>query len=63
MRGVNFHNGKGHARPNMTPTLEAVAAGVLHPERVTSGIYDWDEMPTVLTSRNAGSKPIFVLGK
>lgn len=60
LRGVNFHNGKGHARPNMTPTLDAVAAGTLHPELVTSGIYDWDEIPTVLTSPGAGSKPIFV---
>ncbi|MDQ0687829.1 hypothetical protein QFZ56_006792 [Streptomyces achromogenes] len=34
----------------MTPTLEAVAAGLLHPELVTSGIYGWD-----------GHKPIFVL--
>src|SRR5205814_1262519 len=38
LRGVHFHNGKGHARPNMTPTLDAVAAGTLHPELVTSGI-------------------------
>jgi alcohol dehydrogenase len=60
-RGVHFHNGKGHARPNMTPTLEAVAAGTLHPEVVTSGIYGWDEIPAVLTSDNPGHKPIFVL--
>lgn len=62
IRGVHFHNGKGHARPNMTPTLDAVAAGVLHPELVTSGIYGWDEIPDVLTSDHAGHKPIFVLG-
>ncbi|NMD55934.1 MULTISPECIES: zinc-dependent alcohol dehydrogenase [Tsukamurella] len=61
MRGVHFHNGKGHARPNMTPILEKVADGTLHPELVTSGIYDWDEIPTVLTSGNPGHKPIFVL--
>ncbi|MGU3498018.1 zinc-dependent alcohol dehydrogenase [Mycobacterium sp. C31M] len=61
LRGVHFHNGKGHARPNMTPVLEAVAAGVLHPELVTSGIYAWDELPDVLTSERAGHKPIFVL--
>lgn len=61
LRGVHFHNGKGHARPNMTPTLEAVAAGILHPEVVTSGIYKWDEIPEVLTSTSAGHKPIFVL--
>jgi alcohol dehydrogenase len=61
LRGVNFHNGKGHARPNMTPTLEAVASGTIHPELITSGIYNWDEMPDVLTSQRAGSKPIFVL--
>lgn len=60
IRGVHFHNGKGHARPNMTPTLDAVAAGVLHPEMVTSGIYEWDEIPEVLTSGHAGHKPIFV---
>ncbi|BAV41476.1 zinc-dependent alcohol dehydrogenase [Mycobacterium ulcerans] len=61
MRGVHFHNGKGHARPSMTPTLDAVAANVLHPQLVTSGIYGWDEMPEVLTSKQAGHKPIFVL--
>jgi alcohol dehydrogenase len=60
-RGVNFHNGKGHARPNMTPTLDAVAAGRLHPELVTSGIHAWEEIPAVLTSPRAGHKPIFVL--
>lgn len=61
MRGVNFHNGKGMARPNMTPILENVAAGVLHPELVTSGIYEWEQIPEVLTSRDAGHKPIFTL--
>ncbi|SHU55510.1 Zn-dependent alcohol dehydrogenase [Mycobacteroides abscessus subsp. abscessus] len=61
LRGVHFHNGKGHARPNMTPTLDAVAAGALHPELVTSGIYAWDDIPEVLTSPHAGHKPIFVL--
>lgn len=63
LRGVHFHNGKGHARPNMTTTLDAVAAGVLHPELVTSGVYQWDELPEVLTSANAGHKPIFVLDR
>ena len=61
LRGVHFHNGKGHARANMTPTLGAVAAGVLHPELVTSGIYSWQEIPEILTSADAGHKPIFVL--
>lgn len=61
-RGVNFHNGKGMARPNMTPTLAAVAEGVLHPELVTSGIYPWEQIPDVLTGPDAGHKPIFVLG-
>jgi alcohol dehydrogenase len=63
LRGVHFHNGKGHARPNMTPTLDAAAAGVLHPELVTSGIYQWDELPEVLTSTRAGHKPVFVLNR
>jgi alcohol dehydrogenase len=40
---------------------DAVAAGTLHPELVTSGTYDWAEIPDVLTSPNAGSKPIFLL--
>ncbi|MFJ4934846.1 hypothetical protein ACIP8U_13370 [Streptomyces pseudovenezuelae] len=60
-RGVHFHNGKGHARLHMTPTLEAVAAGTLHPELVTSGVYGRDEIPGVLTSDRPGHKPIFVL--
>lgn len=45
----------------MTPTLEAVPAGTLHPELVTSGICGWDEIPEVLVSDLAGHKPIFVL--
>jgi alcohol dehydrogenase len=45
----------------MTPTLEAVAAGKLHPELVTSGIHAWENLPDVLTSDRAGHKPIFVL--
>lgn len=61
LRGVHFHNGKGHARPNMTPVLDAVAAGVLQPELVTSGIYGWDEIPYVLTAEDVGHKPVFVL--
>ncbi|WP_369805017.1 alcohol dehydrogenase catalytic domain-containing protein [Mycobacterium sp. IS-836] len=61
LRGVHFHNGKGQARPNMTPTLDAVAAGTLHPELITSGIYAWDDIPGVLTSDTPGHKPIFVL--
>ncbi|GAB89761.1 zinc-dependent alcohol dehydrogenase [Gordonia rhizosphera] len=60
-RGVNFHNGKGMARPNMTPTLQAVADGTLHPELVTSGIYPWEQIPDVLTGPNPGHKPIFIL--
>lgn len=60
-RGVHFHNGKGHARPSMTPILENVVNGKLHPELVTSGIYEWDQIPEILTSDNAGHKPIFVL--
>ncbi len=61
LRGVHFHNGKGHARPNMNPALNAVANGALHPELVTSGIYEWDEIPQVLTAPSAGHKPVFVL--
>jgi alcohol dehydrogenase len=61
-RGVNFYTGKGMARPAMTHVLEHVANGALHPELVTSGIHDWNEIPDVLTSENPGHKPIFVLG-
>jgi alcohol dehydrogenase len=61
IRGVNFHTGKGMARPSMTPVLENVANGTLHPELVTSGVYGWDQIPEVLTSPNPGHKPIFVL--
>jgi alcohol dehydrogenase len=45
----------------MTPILDNVADGTLHPELVTSGIYDWEQIPEVLTSANPGHKPIFVL--
>lgn len=61
LRGVHFHIGKGHAGAHMAAALEAVTAGALHPELVTSGVYGWDEIPGVLTSERAGHKPIFVL--
>ena len=58
---MNFHNGKGQARPSMTPILDNVVNGNLHPEIVTSGIYEWDQIPEVLTSEDPGHKPIFTL--
>lgn len=60
-RGVTFHTGKGMARPAMTPVLERVADGILHPQMITSGVYDWDRLPEVLTSPDAGHKPVFTL--
>ncbi len=61
VRGVHFHNGKGQARPAMTPILANVVNGKLHPEIVTSGVYPWEQIPEVLTSDNPGHKPIFTL--
>ncbi|WP_078288196.1 alcohol dehydrogenase catalytic domain-containing protein [Mycobacterium sp. D16R24] len=60
-RGVNFHNGKGHARPAMDPILENVINGKLQPELVTSGVYAWEQIPDVLAGENPGHKPIFTL--
>ena len=45
----------------MTPILDNVADGTLHPELVTSGIYDWEQIPEVLTSANPGDEADFVL--
>lgn len=60
-RGVNFHNGKGHARASMEPILDAVVTGSIKPELVTSGVFEWEQIPEVLTGVNPGHKPIFTL--
>lgn len=60
-RGVNFHNGKGQARPCMDPIIDAVTSGKIKPELVTSGVYDWEQIPEVLCGENPGHKPIFTL--
>jgi threonine dehydrogenase-like Zn-dependent dehydrogenase len=42
-KGVTFHTGRCHARPDMPRVLDLVAAGRLSPEIVTSRTLKWDE--------------------
>jgi threonine dehydrogenase-like Zn-dependent dehydrogenase len=56
--GVNFHIGKGNARPAIPHVLELVAEGRLSPQRVTTGVFDWEELPDVLAA--PPMKPVFV---
>jgi alcohol dehydrogenase len=58
VRGVNFHNGKGHARSHIPAALEAVAAGILTPQAISSGIHDFADAPEVIAS--GAHKPVFV---
>ncbi len=58
VRGVNFHNGKGHARPHVPAVLDVVAAGLLTPQAVSSGIHDIADAPDVIAA--GAAKPVFV---
>jgi threonine dehydrogenase-like Zn-dependent dehydrogenase len=43
--GLRFVTGRVAARPVIPPILELVAAGEVHPERVTSNVADWEDAP------------------
>jgi alcohol dehydrogenase len=47
-RGITFKTGRVHARPIIPELLAMVAAGRLHPERVTDKVVNWDEAPEAL---------------
>jgi threonine dehydrogenase-like Zn-dependent dehydrogenase len=47
--GVNLHAGRAAARPAIPAILSLVAAGRLHPERVTSAVVGWEDAPAELT--------------
>jgi alcohol dehydrogenase len=45
---VTFETGRVHARPAMPTVLDLAARGDFHPERVTSRIVAWDDVPAAL---------------
>lgn len=47
-KGVTFHTGRCHARPNMPRVLDLIAAGRFSPEVVTSSVVGWDDAPGAL---------------
>ncbi|HEX8066843.1 MAG TPA: alcohol dehydrogenase catalytic domain-containing protein [Thermoleophilaceae bacterium] len=51
-KGIVLRTGRVHARPLAPPLLEAIAAGRLHPERVTAGVVPWDEADAALASHD-----------
>lgn len=48
VRGVRLHVSRAMARPDIPAILELVAAGRLHPERVTSTVVAWDDAAAAL---------------
>lgn len=50
-RGVTFVTGRVQARPAIPRILDMVAAGTLHPERVTSSVVAWDDAPDAVLER------------
>jgi alcohol dehydrogenase len=60
IRGVSFHTGRGNAGPHIPRLLELTADGVIHPERVTSEVLEWETAPEALA--DPSFKPVFVRG-
>jgi alcohol dehydrogenase len=46
--GVRFVTGRVAARPVIPPILELVAAGEIHPEKVTSNVVAWEDAPAAV---------------
>lgn len=55
--GVTFRIARGNALHWTPPVLDALAAGLLRPELVTTGTYDWEDAPAVLA--DPPLKPVF----
>ncbi len=47
-RGITFKTGRVHARACIPDVLALVAAGRIHPERVTGAVIPWDDAAEVL---------------
>jgi alcohol dehydrogenase len=45
---VTFRTGRAHARPAIPALIDLVAGGRIHPERVTSQVVGWDDLPAAL---------------
>ena len=48
-RGLELHNRPGEGARHDPTVLERVAAGDLHPERVTSSMAAWDQAPEAVS--------------
>ncbi len=44
-------------RAHLPDALELAASGQVAPERVVSGVFDWEQLPEVLPERHL--KPVF----
>ncbi|MGK3962105.1 zinc-binding dehydrogenase [Sorangium sp. So ce1667] len=58
MKDITFRIGRCSTRPFIPSVLQLVAEGKLHPERVTSAVFPWDEAPAALSQRS--TKPVLV---
>ena len=50
-RAVTFRTGRVHARPVIPDVLKLAAAGVFHPERVTTRVLPWADAAEALLER------------
>jgi len=57
LTGVDFHIGKSNARPNIPEVLALVSAERVEPQRVTTEMLDWDDLPAALAEPSM--KPVF----
>jgi alcohol dehydrogenase len=51
-KGITFKTGRVHAREAMPHVLELAAAGILHPEQVTTRVVDWADAGEALLERD-----------
>jgi threonine dehydrogenase-like Zn-dependent dehydrogenase len=58
LQDVSFRIGRCSSRPLIPRVLERVAEGRLHPERVTTAVFPWEEAPAALAHKK--TKPVFV---
>lgn len=58
LTGVTMRIARDNVRANLPEALDLAASGRVHPERVVSDVFDWEQLPEVLPERHL--KPVFV---
>jgi threonine dehydrogenase-like Zn-dependent dehydrogenase len=57
LTGVTMRVARDNVRAHLPDALELAASGQVAPERVVSGVFDWEQLPEVLPQRHL--KPVF----